>query len=180
MNHRLDPAPTFDQLLDGLYTYCLSVLRDQRAALAALAETRALALANADRLTDPGLLRAWLYAVARYACVRHLGTADVRSGGPVIGSAAEPDAEPDAEVVVAEPGPAELPAELAWPTAAGTTAEQREALELAVRHRLTPLEVAAVLGLDATAARQLLAAGSAEVERTGQALRVLATGSCPS
>ncbi|WP_327067556.1 BACON domain-containing protein [Kitasatospora sp. NBC_01302] len=174
MRHRLDPvpnpAPSCDQLLDGLYTYCLSVLCDQRAALAALAETRELATANADRLTDPGLRRAWLYAVARYACVRRLAGADGWSAGP----AADPGTEP-----AGGPGAAALPAALAWPAAAGTTAEQREALELAVRHRLTPLEVAAVLGLEAVAAQRLLAAGSAEAERTGQALRVLAAGRCP-
>ncbi|MGF1432146.1 sigma-70 family RNA polymerase sigma factor, partial [Kitasatospora sp. LaBMicrA B282] len=79
MNHRPDPpvppAPStaFEGLRDGLYTYCLSVLCDLPAALAALDETRELAAANAARLTDPGLRRAWHYAVARYACLRRLG-----------------------------------------------------------------------------------------------------------
>ena len=45
-------------------------------------------------------------------------------------------------------GLAEILARLAWPEAAGTTPEQREALELAVRHRLAPRAVASDLGLD--------------------------------
>ncbi|WP_229926114.1 BACON domain-containing protein, partial [Streptomyces longispororuber] len=70
-------------------------------------------------------------------------------------------------------------ARLAWPEAAGTTPEQREALELAVRHQLTPQEVAAVLGLDPAAARELLASAACEVERTRAALAVVETGACP-
>ncbi|MFP3992799.1 hypothetical protein U9R90_36050, partial [Streptomyces sp. E11-3] len=68
---------------------------------------------------------------------------------------------------------------LAWPEAAGTTPEQREALELAVRHQLAPREVAAVLGLELSAARELLAGAACEVERTRAALAVVETGTCP-
>ncbi|NEB15426.1 hypothetical protein G3I46_02660, partial [Streptomyces coelicoflavus] len=67
---------------------------------------------------------------------------------------------------------------LAWPEAAGTTPEQREALELAVRHHLAPQEVAAVLGMDLAAARELLASAACEVERTRAALAVVETGTC--
>ncbi|MBK6033637.1 hypothetical protein JHN57_34990, partial [Streptomyces sp. MBT59] len=71
-------------------------------------------------------------------------------------------------------------ATLAWPEAAGTTPEQREALELAVRHRLPPRAVAAVLGLEAATARELLAAAACEVERTRAALAVVEGGDCPT
>ncbi|MFE7706746.1 hypothetical protein ACFU6I_13285 [Streptomyces sp. NPDC057486] len=71
-------------------------------------------------------------------------------------------------------------AQLAWPEAAGTTPEQREALELAVRHRLAPPAVAAVLGLEPAAAREILAAAACEVERTRAALAVVETCNCPT
>ncbi|MER6358794.1 hypothetical protein ABT186_45185, partial [Streptomyces sp. NPDC001634] len=71
-------------------------------------------------------------------------------------------------------------AQLAWPEAAGTTPEQREALELAVRHQLAAHEVAAVLGMSLASARELLASAACEVERTRAALAVVETGSCPS
>ncbi|MBT2387048.1 sigma-70 family RNA polymerase sigma factor, partial [Streptomyces sp. ISL-11] len=70
-------------------------------------------------------------------------------------------------------------ARLAWPEAAGTTAEQREALELAVRHGLTAHEVAAVLRMEADAARTLLSSAACEVERTRTALAVVESGHCP-
>ncbi|MGP4003300.1 BACON domain-containing protein [Streptomyces sp. 8N706] len=70
-------------------------------------------------------------------------------------------------------------AALAWPEAAGTTPEQREALELAVRHRLPADEVAAVLGMEPDAARALLSSAVCEVERTRAALVVVERGSCP-
>ncbi|MGW1468873.1 BACON domain-containing protein [Streptomyces sp. NPDC002308] len=69
-------------------------------------------------------------------------------------------------------------ARLAWPEAAGTTPEQREALELSVRHGLTPRAVASVLGLDPATARELLAAAACEVERTRAALAVAEDGTC--
>lgn len=71
-------------------------------------------------------------------------------------------------------------ARLAWPEAAGTTPAQREALELAVRHRLAVPELAAVLGTPPAAARELLTGAACEVERTRAALAVVETGSCPS
>lgn len=71
-------------------------------------------------------------------------------------------------------------ARLAWPEAAGTTPEQREALELAVRHGLAPGAVAAVLGLEPATARELLAAAACEVERTRAALAVVESGNCPT
>ena len=69
-------------------------------------------------------------------------------------------------------------AALAWPEAAGTTPEQREALELSVRHHLSADEVAAVLGADPIATRALLATASCEVERTRAALAVVESGRC--
>ncbi|MFI9629967.1 hypothetical protein [Streptomyces sp. NPDC052042] len=71
-------------------------------------------------------------------------------------------------------------AQLAWPEAAGTTPEQREALELLVRHRLAPSAVASVLGLEPATARELLAAAACEVERTRAALAVVESGNCPT
>ncbi|WP_369183787.1 hypothetical protein [Streptomyces sp. Y1] len=156
----------YDRQVDGLFTYCLSVLCEHDAAADALREVRALARRHGTRLAEPGLLRAWLFSLARYCCLRRLAD----------GAGREPDPElPEAEAARRR---REL-ASLAWPEAAGTDPEQREALELSVRHRLTPLEVAAVLGLPFERARALLAGAEAEVARTRSALLVLGVGSCP-
>ncbi|MFJ6770450.1 hypothetical protein ACIQOV_05635, partial [Kitasatospora sp. NPDC091257] len=175
----------YDRQVDGLFTYCLSVLCEHDAAADALREVRELARRHGARLAEPGLLRAWLFSLARYCCLRRLadGGPAVAGTGTGTGRAAATGAAPD-EAETDETGAEaarrrrEL-SSLAWPEAAGTDPEQREALELSVRHRLTPLEVAAVLGLPFERTRALLAGAEAEVARTRAALLVLGVGSCP-
>ncbi|WP_051755329.1 BACON domain-containing protein [Kitasatospora purpeofusca] len=193
----------YERQVDGLFTYCLSVLCEHEAAAAALREVRELAVRHGARLAEPGLLRAWLYSLARYCCLRRL--ADGPQGGPETGAAGTAGAAggvrgigvvgagrdtPGRDAAGRAPGGdgdggteavrrrREL-ASLAWPEAAGTDPEQREALELAVRHRLSPIEVAAVLGQPFDTVRVLLASARAEVDRTRAALLVLGVGSCP-
>ncbi|MGW2029454.1 BACON domain-containing protein [Streptomyces sp. NPDC001811] len=274
----------YEPYLDGLFTYCLSVLCDHDTATAALGDVLALAERRGHRAPGaPGDRRAWLYALARWACLRKLAEAKQKrqathaagrggpggagkgtggppgaqeaagpgrsagraeagtggssgSSGPLPGAHGSPESprspgspgspgptaspasagprpavqwpsgadgrartpgsagkEPPADKPPAEEAPASaaLPPEvqelrrrelalLAWPEAAGTTPEQREALELAVRHHLATHEVAAVLGMEPAAARELLASAACEVERTRAALAVVETGGCPS
>lgn len=179
------PATRYESHLDGLFTYCLSVLCDHDAATAALADVLVLAERRGRHVPDElGSRRAWLYALARWACLRELAEArrkrrTAHAAGRAgrrrtAGTAPAPAVSED----VREQRRREL-AELAWPEAAGTTPEQREALELAVRHHLAAHEVAAVLGMQPAAARELLAAAACEVERTRAALAVVETGACP-
>ncbi|MEV6979265.1 hypothetical protein [Kitasatospora sp. NPDC093806] len=163
----------YERQVDGLFTYCLSVLCEHAAADAALREVRELAVRHGNRLAEPGLVRAWLYSLARYCCLRRL--ADEADGGTDGVDGAAGEGGEGAEAVRRR---REL-ASLAWPEAAGTDPEQREALELSVRHRLTPIEVAAVLGLPFETVRTLLVSARAEVDRTRSALLVLGVGSCP-
>ncbi|MEU6812298.1 hypothetical protein ABZ920_25640 [Streptomyces sp. NPDC046831] len=179
------PVP-HDSYLDGLFTYCLSVLCDHDAATAALGDALVLAERRGQRVPETvGERRAWLYALARWACLRKLAEAkQKRPGAHAVG---RPDgARQRSPQPAAPPVPEDVERQrrrelslLAWPEAAGTTPEQREALELAVRHHLAPHEVAAVLGLNVTVARELLASAACEVERTRAALAVVETGTCP-
>ncbi|MFI0510761.1 DNA-directed RNA polymerase specialized sigma24 family protein [Streptomyces canus] len=174
------PPARYEPYLDGLFTYCMSVLCDHDAATAALGDV----LVFAEKRGGPdaaGDRRAWLYALARWACLRKLAEAkQKRQSTHAAGRhGASPPAEPPVAEDVQEARRREL-ALLAWPEAAGTTPEQREALELAVRHHLAAHEVAAVLGMDLAGARELLASAACEVERTRAALAVVETGDCPS
>ncbi|MFI9605176.1 hypothetical protein ACIHCX_36100 [Streptomyces sp. NPDC052043] len=181
------PPARYEPYLDGLFTYCLSVLCDHEAATAALGD--ALAFAERRGQRGPGTAgerRAWLYALARWACLRKLTEAKQKRPGTHAAGRTGGDRHAAAEAVpppvsdeVRRERRREL-ALLAWPEAAGTTPEQREALELAVRHHLAAHEVAAVLGTDLAGARELLAAAACEVERTRAALAVVETGTCPS
>ncbi|MFG2134901.1 hypothetical protein ACGFNV_45160 [Streptomyces sp. NPDC048751] len=181
------PPARYEPYLDGLFTYCLSVLCDHDAATAALGDVLALAERRGQRFPEAtGDRRAWLYAMARWACLRKLAEAKQKRQATHAagrhGAHRLPAAQPAGPSVpgdVQEERRREL-ARLAWPEAAGTTPEQREALELAVRHHLAAHEVAAVLGMDLAAARDLLASAACEVERTRAALAVVETGTCPS
>ncbi|TXS56279.1 BACON domain-containing protein [Streptomyces sp. t39] len=179
------PPARYEPYLDGLFTYCLSVLCDHDAATAVLGDV--LAVAERQRTRCPSeepARKAWLYALARWACLRRLAEQRRRRPGAHTGRPAETsgtDGPRDGGRAADTDGRrrAEL-ALLAWPEAAGTTPEQREALELSVRHGLGHAGVASVLGLGPAAARELLAAAACEVERTRAALAVVERGSCPS
>ncbi|MFD4374142.1 hypothetical protein [Streptomyces sp. NPDC058486] len=175
------PPARYEAALDGLFTYCLSVLCDHDTATAVLGDVLAAAERHHGRCpSDEEGRTAWLYALARWACLRSLGEQRRRRQGAHTGRpAVTPPGPPPVSAETAERRRAEL-ATLAWPEAAGTTPEQREALELAVRHGLSPRQVAAVLALDPQAARQLLATAGCEVERTRAALAVVSTGNCPT
>ncbi|MFE5921734.1 hypothetical protein [Streptomyces sp. NPDC056468] len=180
------PPARYEPYLDGLFTYCLSVLCDHDTATAALGDVLALAERRGQRVPEAAAdRRPWLYALARWACLRKLGEAkQKRQGSHAAGrtgahrQAGTKAARSAVSEEVQEQRRREL-ALLAWPEAAGTTPEQREALELAVRHHLATHEVAAVLGMDLAAARELLASAACEVERTRAALAVVETGACP-
>nr|WP_223183480.1 MULTISPECIES: hypothetical protein [unclassified Streptomyces] len=175
------PPGRYEAVLDGLFTYCLSVLCDHDTATVVLADVLAVAERHHARgPADEEGRTAWLYALARWACLRSLGEQRGRRQGAHTGRpAVTPPEPPRIPEETAERRRAEL-ARLAWPEAAGTTPEQREALELAVRHGLDPHQVAAVLALDPVAARELLATAGCEVERTRAALAVVETGDCPT
>ncbi|MFB7506682.1 BACON domain-containing protein [Streptomyces broussonetiae] len=175
------PPARYEPYLDGLFTYCLSVLCDHDAATVALGDVLALAERRAHRVPEAADRRAWLYALARWACLRGLAEAkQKRQATHAVGrpGAARQAPDPPVSSEIQERRRREL-ALLAWPEAAGTTPEQREALELAVRHHLAVHEVAAVLGMTPGTARDLLASAACEVERTRAALAVVQTGGCP-
>ncbi|MFI6702619.1 hypothetical protein ACIBJC_27365 [Streptomyces sp. NPDC050509] len=180
------PPARYEPYLDGLFTYCLSVLCDHDAATEVLGDVLAISERQYGRCpSGAGERKAWLYALARWACLRKLTEQRRTRQGAHSGHrepAPDPDPAPPSAGVApetAERRRREL-ALLAWPEAAGTTPEQREVLELVVRHRLGPRDVAAVLSKELSATRELLSSAACEVERTRAALAVVDTGDCPS
>src|SRR5690349_5688816 len=70
------PPARYEPYLDGLFTYCLSVLCDHDAATTALGDVLALAERRGQRVPQAADdRRAWLYALARWACLRGLAEA---------------------------------------------------------------------------------------------------------
>ena len=140
-------AAAYDRYADALYKYCRSLLGEPDApadAADAVQDTFLIAPSRLAGLSDSGLLRAWLYAVARNECLRILRS---RKTEPAL---MEAPAEADAAIDITE-GSAErarLRALLA-DTAHGLNPDERELLELQLRHGLDPDEVAAVLDVSA-------------------------------
>ncbi|MCA1219214.1 hypothetical protein LCE31_12475, partial [Streptomyces sp. 8L] len=67
------PPARYEPHLDGLFTYCLSVLCDHAAAMAVLGEVLAISERQYGRSpTGEAERKAWLYALARWACLRRL------------------------------------------------------------------------------------------------------------
>ncbi len=124
----------YEPYLDGLFTYCLSVLCDHDAATAVLGDVLAVAERQHGRCPsrEPER-RAWLYALARWACLRRLAEQKRRRQGAHRGHRA-PDPAPGQVSAEADETALRRRRELAllaWPEAAGTTPEQRDALERA-------------------------------------------------
>ena len=108
-----------------------------------------LADARIDELTDPPMLKAWLFAIARAECQRHCPGSSGESDEPV----AYPR-QRDAALRI-----------MAWKAAISLPAGEREALDLVTRHGMTPPEVALVLGMPAPEAPALIAAARQHLEQ---------------
>ena len=225
-------ARLYEAYADRLNDYATSLLGDQDAAAEAVHDTMITALARADRLAEPGRLRAWLYALARFHCLvrpRRPAAADPAASAATAEITGEPPAarpgaagvdEPTAPWPVTGDGtpyrlhpvrttvapgrdriagrvtehlPAPGLAADAPPPAADADPElaalvrqalgeldrpEREVLELAARHGLSPAETAAVVGASSrqvaarlTRARDHLenAAAAVVLARTGRA-----------
>ncbi|MEU8203009.1 sigma factor-like helix-turn-helix DNA-binding protein [Streptosporangium sp. NPDC049046] len=126
------PASLYDSYAERLNDYAHSLLGDRETAAGAVHDALVTARGSVDRLREPGRLRAWLYALVRIRC------ADAGRGGPR-GAVPPPDIHDD-------PGEREL-AVLVHEAMAELSVQEREVLELSLRHDLGSGEVGAVLGL---------------------------------
>src|SRR5271166_2668676 len=137
-------AAAYDKYAAPLYGYCYWMLREPAAAADALQSTFISAFANLGGLHDAGQLRSWLYGVARNECELR-----PRAAGADADDLAE-TAEQAADARPADARQAAQQAEvrrLIGATVAGMKPEEREAMELSVRHGLDDTELAAVLGV---------------------------------
>ncbi|MFG1946096.1 hypothetical protein [Nonomuraea sp. NPDC048826] len=130
-------AALYDAHAESVYRYCWSLLRDTDSAQVALRDALIAAEAHAAALSDPGLLRPWLYALARSEC-RRRRMAAAQAAGDVLADAPEPDDPDDADLRI-----------MAWNAVQSLSAADREVLELDTRHGLTGAGLAAVLGIPA-------------------------------
>ncbi|MCW2913180.1 MAG: sigma-70 family polymerase sigma factor [Actinomycetia bacterium] len=132
-----------------LFDYCHALLRDQESATQTLHDALLAAQAHVGRLREAQLFRSWLYALVRSACLNRLADPARPTGG---------HEAPEIEEQLHDPGAMarrEEARQFVHSALAGLNGKQREAIDLVLRHHLTPEELAGVLGLSTEEAAEL-------------------------
>ncbi|MER5418390.1 sigma factor-like helix-turn-helix DNA-binding protein [Streptosporangium roseum] len=159
------PAKLYDSYAERLNDYAHSLLGDRDAAAGAVHDALVVAHGCAERLREPGRLRPWLYALARCAA----GARDPRrpAPAPVFDDRDTPEERELAALVH------EALAEL--------SGQEREVLELSLRHDLSTGEVGAVLGMSSRQAATRLGRAREHLENAAAAVVLAKVGRahCP-
>jgi RNA polymerase sigma factor (sigma-70 family) len=154
-----------------LLAYCTALLRDRHAAADAVQDTFIAAAAKQHQLRDPARFEAWLYAIARNNCKAHLR---VRAQQLTIDLDSVPAGTPDDP---AEGVRAQEVRELVHSAAGALSEADREIIELAIRHSLSPTALSTVLGLPANHVHARLSRARVQLEKAIGALLVARDGS---
>jgi RNA polymerase sigma factor (sigma-70 family) len=155
---------------DRLYAYARSVLHNADSAADAVHDTFVIAAQRVGDLRDPDRLRSWLYTIARNECLRILRAA--RRGAPLT-DADEPVADP---VDPTRGIHADQLRELVRAASQGLSDNDREMIELAVRHDLGAAEVGSVLGVSTDHAHARMSRARTQLHRSLGALLVARAG----
>ena len=168
-------AVMFNEHARHVFDYCKSMLTDQAEAAMATEATLITAYSLFRSLRDHNRLRPWLFALARNECTSaNPGRAQLaafpelsgRSDAPdprhrpQAGSLVEPDTDELRSAGVGGPARMNWMNELALGIGSLVQDPQREVAVLVYRHRISPTELPAVLGIPARQAETLLAATS--------------------
>ncbi|MCW2948298.1 MAG: polymerase, sigma-24 subunit, subfamily [Actinoallomurus sp.] len=162
-------AQIYDAHASRLFDYCHVLLRDQEAAALALHDSFITVQERIGRLPDPRLFRGWLYTVTRAECLRRRAHAEL----PAVRQRA-----PEAQGVEADAATRQL-VHTALLILSG---QQREILDLALRHELDPHELAEVLGTTPQEVSTRVSQARHDLDDAFAAVVVAATGreDCPS
>ncbi|MGH3156096.1 MAG: RNA polymerase sigma factor, partial [Streptosporangiaceae bacterium] len=159
------PAALYDTHGESLFRYCWFILRNRDAAQVALRDTLVLAEAHIKQLRDPEMLRPWLYALARTECLRRQESAGTAHDAVI----ARPD-QPDADRRL-----------IAWHAVMSLAPDEREALELTLRHGMDSGTAARVMGLSSGRLRHIAGRSGIHLEQAlaGEILVRHGVDGCP-
>ncbi len=153
-------AELYDRHAAEMHEYCVTMLGSAERALGALSTTFMIAAGRMAELADPGRLRPWLFALARDECRRRARStqAPVVTGAAVTGA----DGNDNAALFAAALG------SLSW--------DDREAIQLCLRHHLIGQDLTDVLGMPASRVRAAVTDARVRLQRALGALFVARTG----
>jgi RNA polymerase sigma factor (sigma-70 family) len=151
-------ATAYDRYADPLCKYCRTLLSDPADAADAVQDTFVIAASRLDGLGDQDRLRSLLHAVARNESLRILrskkGTSALDEALDVTDDSADvSDGAEHADLRV-----------LLEHASGGLSPGEREVIELQLRQRLEPAEVASVLGVSRNHAHSLLSRARDQLE----------------
>ena len=153
-------AVAYDRYAPQLYAYSRSILREPADAADVVQDTFLIAASRLSDLREPDQLRAWLYAVARNACLRKIRAEKVAAASY---PAASTVADAEAGEVGGRAELAELRA-LVHDAIAGLTDRDREVLVLRLWQGINGAEAARVLGVSRDYADALFARARSQLE----------------
>jgi RNA polymerase sigma factor (sigma-70 family) len=162
-------ADAFDEYAESLYGYCRWMLQEPADADDALQDTFVIAAGRVGGLQDPRKLYPWLYAVARNECYRRVHPRQVGVD----------EAADAAEMTATDPSTSAEQAELrrlVRAALAGLAPDERDVLELELRHDLHGADLAAVLGVSRHEAHALTSSARGKLDKALGALLVARTG----
>jgi RNA polymerase sigma factor (sigma-70 family) len=163
-------AEAYDRYAASLYTYCRTMLRESADAADAVQDTFVIASSKLAQLRDPSKLRTWLYAVARNECHRRLRRKEVTPGLDEV-----PDVTDETADVGGDAERAELQ-RLVHDALIGLNANDREVIELNLRHEFEGAELAEALGVSRNHAHAMLSRAKNQLKTSLGALLVARTG----
>ncbi len=163
-------AQIYDAYAPRLFDYCHVLLRDEESAAQAVHDSLITVQERIGNLPDPRLFRGWLYAVTRAECQRRRAYAEVPAERQ---KAAEADGLVETD---------ESTRRLVHEALLVLSGQQREVLDLALRHELDPHELAEVLSLTPQEASTLTDKAGNDLDDAFAAVVISATGrdDCPS
>jgi RNA polymerase sigma factor (sigma-70 family) len=166
---RIALAQIYDAYAPRLYDYCHVLLRDEETAALALHDSLITVQERIQGLPDSRLFRGWLFAVCRNECLRRRAHAELP---------AERRRAPEAEGLEAD----EATRQLVHAALLILSGQQREVLDLSLRHELDPQELAEVLNTTPQDVSVRLAQARHDLDDAFAAVVVAATGrdDCPS
>jgi RNA polymerase sigma factor (sigma-70 family) len=178
-------AVAYDRYAAGIYGYCHWMLHQPEPAAEAIRETFVVAATLGD-LPEAPKLRPWLYAVARNECQRRLATMPAHPGDHADGAAVanlpgHSVHEADRPSEELDPEQAEW-RELTRAVLAELEPDEREVIELSLRHDLYDSDLATALGVSWSQAYALTSRARRRLEQNLGALLIARTKreDCPA
>lgn len=164
-------ATLYDRYADALYDFSRGILRNPEDAMDVVQDTFVTASTKLNQLRDPSRLRPWLYSVARSHAYSKLRARKRTSDSGDLDLMSDDGRTLEQQAIAAE-----LQLLLA-DAALGLNSQDRELIELHLRHDMAAAEIASVLGLRTSQASVRLTRVKDRIERSLGALLVARKGS---